>query len=278
MKRLLAFTTALLLLSAFFICGCPGRSSPSSGSSAPVVIKMATTTSTENTGLLDVMLPAFEKRTGITVHAVAVGTGKAVKLARNADVDVILVHAPDAEVKFVEEGFGRDRTKLFYNDFVIVGPKDDPAGAAGAQKASAAFKKIAESSSAFVSRGDDSGTHKKELAIWKETGIQPEGPWYIETGQGMGTTLTIADEKQACCLVDRGTYLAFRKKIDLVVICEGDPLLYNPYSIIAVNPERHPHAKYKETKEFIDWMTSPEAKNLIRNFTREGEVLFNLYD
>ena len=278
MKRFLVFATALLLLSAFLIYGCGRRSSESSGNSAPVVIKMATTTSTENTGLLDVILPAFEKGTGITVHAVAVGTGKAIKLAQNGDVDVLLVHAPAAEEKFVEDGFGCDRTKLFYNDFVILGPKDDPAEVAAAEKASAAFEKIAESSSAFASRGDDSGTHKKELSIWKEAGISPEGSWYIETGQGMGTTLTIADEKQAYCLVDRGTYLAFRKKVDLVIISEGDPLLFNPYSIIAVNPERHPHAKYKETKEFIDWMISPEAKDLVKGFKKEAEALFNLYD
>jgi len=237
-------------------------------------IRMATTTSTEASGLLDVLLPAFENRTGIGVHAIAVGSGKALKLAEQGDVDLVMVHAPGLEKEFVKRGSGVKRTPVFFNDFIIAGPRRDPAGIRGKKKATEAFRRIAEKRNKFISRGDNSGTHRKEMEIWKRAGIYPADSWYIETGQGMGATLKVADEKQAYCLVDRGTFLAFEGKIQLGLLCEGEPLLKNPYAVIAVNPERRPYVKYKEAKIFIDWMLSDEARALVNGFTRGGKRLF----
>lgn len=238
-------------------------------------IKMATTTSTENSGLLDVLLPAFEQKYGIRVYAIAVGTGKALKLAENGDVDIVLVHAPGLEKEFVKKGFGVNRTGVFYNDFVVVGPKEDPARVKNLKKATDVFKKIARGKFTFISRGDNSGTHTKELGIWKQADISPKGLWYRETGQGMGATLTIANEKKGYCLVDRGTFLAFKDKIDLVIVSEGDPFLKNPYSAIAVNPARYPQVKYKKAKIFINWLTSEEAQTLVNGFRKKGKILFH---
>jgi tungstate transport system substrate-binding protein len=272
---------------ALALCGCtkkPAETTRSGTAKQPTaaakekVITLASTTSTENTGLLDVLLPAFKKRTGITVHAIAVGTGKALKLAENGDADVLIVHAPEAEEEFMAAGFGVDRTPLFYNFFLIAGPEDDPAGVKGSADAAEAFANIAAAEVSFISRGDDSGTHKKERTTWQAAGVTPEGTWYMETGQGMGATLTIADEKQGYILVDGATFLAFEDKVELVRLFEDDPLLRNPYSAIAVNPERHPHAKYAEAKEFIDWLTSEEARKLVREFTKNGKTLFHLYE
>ena len=232
-------------------------------------IRMATTTSTENTGLLYELLPPFEKKFNIKVDVIAVGTGKALKLGENGDVDIVFVHARGAEDKFIKEGFGVNRRDVMYNDFVIVGPESDPAGIKGMKDAVRALKKIAAAGASFVSRGDDSGTHKKEKKIWKKSGVSPTGAWYQEVGQGMGAVLKIADEKKAYTIADRGTFLAFSEKISLPVLCEGDPALYNPYGIIAVNPEKHSHVKYVQALALIGWITSIEGQEIIREFGKD---------
>ncbi len=237
-------------------------------------IRLATTTSTENSGLLYVLLPPFEKKYDIRVDVIAVGTGKALKLGENGDVDVVLVHAREAEDKFVENGFGVNRRDVMYNDFVIIGPKTDPAGIKGSDAVSA-LKKIAAKQENFTSRGDESGTHKKEKKLWGQTGVVPAGGWYLQTGQGMGATLQIADEKQAYCLVDRGTYIAYEDKIELIILCEGDERLFNPYGIIAVNPKRQPYVNYVQAMALIGWITSPAGQKIIGEFKKNGKLLFH---
>jgi len=237
-------------------------------------IKLATTTSTENSGLLDALLPVFREKHSIEVQVIAVGTGKAIKHGENGDVDVILVHARSAEDKFVADGYGANRRDVMHNDFVILGPADDPAGVRGMKDAAAALTRLADSKVSFVSRGDDSGTHKKEHSLWHGAGIEPSGSWYLSAGQGMGACLTMANEKRAYVLSDRGTYLAYGEKINLEVLVEGDPRLFNPYGVIAVNPDKHPHVKYEDAMTFIDWLTSPEAQNMIARYQRGGEQLF----
>ncbi len=239
-------------------------------------LRLATTTSTENSGLLAVLNPPFEKRFGITVDVIAVGTGKALRLGRTGDVDLVMVHARAAEDKFVAEGFGVNRRNLMYNDFVLLGPAEDPAGIKGCGSAKEALRAIAAKRAPFISRGDDSGTHKKELLLWKGAGISPRGAWYAEAGQGMGAVLRMADEKGAYTLADRGTFLAMSKKLKLRVLCEGDPELFNPYGVIAVNPARHEHVKYVEAMTYIGWVTSPEGQAIIRSFgvKKFGRPLF----
>jgi tungstate transport system substrate-binding protein len=239
-------------------------------------LRLATTTSTDNTGLLKTLNPPFERMMNIKVDVIPVGTGKALKLGATGDVDVILVHARSAEDKFVNEGYGVNRRDVMYNDFVIIGPEVDPAGIKGMIDAKEAFKKIAEAQAPFVSRGDDSGTHKKELMLWEKSGIKPEGKWYFEAGQGMGAVLNMANEKQAYTLSDRGTYLAYSGKIELKILCEGDPDLINPYGIIAVNPARFPHVKYVYAMAYIGWVTSQEGQKIIREFGEDkfGHPLF----
>lgn len=237
-------------------------------------IKMATTTSVENSGLLNVLLPAFEEEFGVKVYVIAVGTGKALTLAENGDVDTVFVHSRRAEEEFVRNGYGVNRRDVMHNDFLLLGPEDDPAGITGIDDVVSAFKKIAKEKSSFVSRGDDSGTHKKELALWDEAGAKPQGGWYIQTGQGMGATLQIADEKRAYVLTDRGTFIAYKKKINLVPFCEGDKRLYNPYGIIAVNPAKHPYVNYVYSIALIGWLTSPDGQKIIREYKIEGEQLF----
>jgi len=239
-------------------------------------IRLATTTSVDNTGLLDALLPLFKKETGISVYAIAVGTGNALRLAENGDVDLILAHAPEAEHEFMENSFGVYRKEVFYNDFIIVGPAEDPAGIGSLGKVSAgeAFRKIAGSKSRFISRGDNSGTHMKELEIWRLANLRPVGQWYMETGQGMMTTLNIANEKGGYCLVDRGTFLTYQDKVDLLILYEGGFFLENTYSLIAVNPEHHPHVKYKEAIAFIGWIISPRVQAVIDNFKKNGKRLF----
>jgi tungstate transport system substrate-binding protein len=241
-----------------------------------VRLRLATTTSTENTGLLPALNPPFEKMMGIAIDVIPVGTGKALKMGATGDVDVVMVHARSAEEKFVQEGHGVNRRDVMYNDFVIIGPKNDPAGIKGLSNAKVALKRIAETPAVFVSRGDESGTHKKEVKIWEEAGIKPEGRWYLEAGQGMGSVLNMANEKQAYTLSDRGTYLALSGKVDLEVLCEGDPELMNPYGIIAVNPERFPHVQYVYALAYIGWVTSPEGQKIIREFGKDtfGRPLF----
>lgn len=238
-------------------------------------LRLATTTSTENSGLLDYLLPLFQKETGIKVDVIAVGTGKALKLGENGDVDVVLVHARSAEEAFVENGLGVNRREVMYNDFVVAGPRNDPEGLRKLKSVEAVFAVLARGESLFVSRGDDSGTHKKEKELWKSAGVEPRGKWYLETGQGMGATLQIADEKQAYCLIDRGTYIAFREKLGLDVCFDGDRDLLNSYGIIAVNPARHKHVKYREAMRLIEWIVSPEGQKAIGVFKKRGKQLFH---
>jgi tungstate transport system substrate-binding protein len=241
-------------------------------------ITLATTTSTENSGLLAVLLPPFEAKTGIRVDVVAVGTGAAIRLGQNGDADIILVHAPAAEAAFVEAGYGVNRRAVMHNDFVILGPSSDPAGVSGARSATEAYRRLSAATSrsvSFVSRGDDSGTHKKERAIWAAAAIEPSGGWYKEVGQGMGAVLTLASEMGGYTLADRGTFLAMRSKIALVVHLEGDPVLFNPYSIIAVNPAVHAHSRYEDAMRLIAWVTSQEGQAIIGGFRLQGEELFH---
>lgn len=238
-------------------------------------LRLSTTTSTENSGLLKVLLPPFEKRFSVKVDVIPVGSGKALKLAENGDVDVVLSHAPELEESFVKAGFGVNRRDVMYNDFVITGPSDDPAGIRGAANAAEALGKIAAAKATFVSRGDESGTHQKEKALWKEARVTPEGGWYVSAGQGMGEVLMMANERRAYTLADRGTYTAFKQREQLVILVEGDPALFNPYTAIAVNPARHAHTKYIEAMELIAWLTSREGQKLIAGFRQGEEQLFH---
>lgn len=238
------------------------------------VVRMATTTSTENSGLFQVIQPVFEEDLGIRVHVIAVGTGKALELGRRGDVDVVLVHARPAEEAFVEAGYGVARHEIMYNDFVMVGPPDDTAGVRGLQDASLALGRVAAVKAMFVSRGDDSGTHKKELALWKDAGIQPQGNWYREVGQGMGKTLQIAGETQGYTLVDRGTWLAYQARSPLELLVSGAAGLKNPYGIIAVNAKRFPDTNHQAAGRLIEWFQSDRAHELIAGYRVNGEQLF----
>lgn len=240
-------------------------------------LRMSTTTSTENSGLLSVLLPPFEKKFGCKVDVVAVGTGKALKLGEAGDVDVVFVHARSLEDKFVANGFGVNRQDVMYNDFVLLGPSDDPAGVSKSNSAPDAFRAIASKGSPFISRGDESGTHQKEKEVWTSAGIAPGGSWYIEAGQGMGEVIMMATQKRGYTLSDRGTYIAFRKKTDLVVLRQGDKNLWNPYGIIAVNPKKHAHARHDLAMKLIDFVTGPEGQSIIAGFKVDGEPLFFLY-
>lgn len=243
------------------------------------VLLMATTTSTDDTGLLDYLAPLFKEDTGITLQWTATGTGKALKLGENCDVDVLLVHDPDSEKKFVEAGYGVDRTQVMYNDFIIIGPADDPAGIKGLTSTEA-FKKIAEKKAIFVSRADESGTHMKEKFVWQQAGLDvpDKEEWYVQTGQGMLITINVAAEKKGYTLTDRGTYIKYEANYEgkppLVILSEGDPYLLNQYSVIAVNPEHCPKVKYDLAKKFIEWMASPRAQQAIENFRLMGKQLF----
>ena len=248
------------------------------GASADKEIICASTTSTENSGLFGYILPMFEKKTGIKVKVVARGTGAAIEMGKRGDADMLFVHAKEQELKAVEEGYFVNRHDVMYNDFLIIGPPDDPAKIKGIKSASDAFRKIAESGTLFVSRGDNSGTHTKELAIWKKTAVEPKGQkWYLEVGQGMEKTQRIADEKRAYTLTDRGTLLATKDKdkLQMDIVLEGDPILFNQYGVMAVNPEKHKHAKYKESMEFINWLISKEGQEAIASFKdQQGNQLF----
>ncbi|QEN09814.1 tungsten ABC transporter substrate-binding protein [Oceanispirochaeta crateris] len=237
-------------------------------------IKLATTTSTENTGLLAELLPAFKEKTNIQVDVIAVGTGKAIAHGENGDVDVILVHARSKEDAFVEAGYGVNRRDVMHNDFVILGPDSDPAGIKGMTSAAEALSAIAAAQQDFLSRGDDSGTHTKELSLWNTAGMTPSGTWYKETGQGMGSVLTMTNEIQGYTLTDRGTWLAMKDNLDLSVLVEGDPVLFNPYGVIAVNPDLHEHVDYEGAMSFITFLTGPEGQSIIREFKKNGEPLF----
>ncbi|MEN6481476.1 MAG: substrate-binding domain-containing protein [Anaerolineaceae bacterium] len=237
---------------------------------------LATTTSTRDSGLLDVLLPLFEAQTGFMVKMVAVGTGEALKMGEEGNADVLLVHAPASELELMDKGFGLSRDLIMHNDYVIVGPADDPAGIKGLTSANDAFAKIAETKSVFISRGDDSGTNKKELAIWAAVNITPEGDWYVESGQGMGDTLRIASEKIGYTLTDRATYLAQSDTLELEIDVEGDPTLLNIYHVIVVNPEKWPKVNVDGAKAFAAFLTSPETQAVIGQFgvDKFGSPLF----
>jgi len=239
------------------------------------IVRLATTTSTYETGLLDYIRPPFEEKYHVKIHIISVGTGKAIKLGENGDVDVILVHARDLEDRFIKEGYGVNRRDVMYNDFIIIGPQDDPAGIMGQKDAKEALRRICSAGFTFVSRGDDSGTDKKEKYLWQLSRLKPKEDWYMETGQGMNATLRIADEKKAYCLIDRATYLFNKDSIRLKVLAEGDKDLFNPYGVIAVNPHKYPHVKYKLSMLLISWLTSPECQELIDNYTINGSQLFH---
>jgi len=263
MKKLMMLSAGLLALSLSI-----------SGVQAQEILKMSTTTSTDNSGLLKYLHDHYQAETGVQVAVIAVGTGKSLKLGANGDVDIVLVHAPAAELEYVEQGYFVDRRAVMFNDFVIVGPKSDPAGIKEAKTAADALAKIADSGADFVSRGDDSGTHKKELELWQQAEIEPKGSWYIAAGQGMGAVLTLADEKLGYALTDRGTQIAFAEKMDLVVLSEGDDALGNPYHIMTVNPEKHSHARYDLARQYTDFITSEIGQNLIADFKVNGQQLF----
>ena len=237
-------------------------------------LRLATTTSTANSGLLEQILPEFENSSGYRVHVIAVGTGKALRMGEDGDVDVILVHARAAEEKFLAAGLGIDRKDVMHNDFVLVGPASDPAGIQGHTDAALALAKISQGQQIFISRGDQSGTHKKELSLWQASGSAHKGPWYREAGQGMGKVLQISDELNAYTLVDRGTWLAYADKVQLRVLVEGDKRLFNPYGVIAVNPARHPDINYQGAKAFSHWLTSAATQKRIGEFRIHGKNLF----
>ncbi len=237
---------------------------------------LATTTSTQDSGLLDVLVPMFERQTGYVVKTISVGTGQALALGGRGEADVVLVHAPEAERKYVAEGTLVNRRLVMHNDFIIVGPEADPAQVRGLKRAIDAFRRIAEARAAFVSRGDNSGTNILEMRLWKQAGIEPSGDWYLQAGQGMGQTLGIASEKRAYTLTDRGTLLALVKRVQLAILVEKDPPLLNIYSVMEVNPSRFPKVNATGGKVFADFMVSPGAQAVIKSFgvERFGEPLF----
>ncbi len=239
-------------------------------------LKVSSTTSTDNTGLFQALNPPFEERFACRVDVIAVGTGKALKIGEMGDSDVVFVHSRPAEDTFVAAGHGVNRRDVMYNDFIIIGPAKDPAGIRGTEDAKKALAALAKTGSLFISRGDDSGTHKKEKSLWKKAGLEPKGRWYSEAGQGMGAVIQIANEKLAYTLADRGTYLAYKNKVSLEILCEGDPDLFNPYGIMAVNPAKHPQVNYVLAMAYIGWVTSPEGQKVIREFGKEkfGQPLF----
>ncbi|HZD20777.1 MAG TPA: extracellular solute-binding protein [Burkholderiales bacterium] len=240
-------------------------------------ITVASTTSTEQSGLFKHLLPIFEKKTGIQVRVVAVGTGQALDIGRRGDADVVLVHAKPLEEKFMAEGQGVKRYDVMYNDFVLIGPKGDPAHVGGTKDIAAAFRKIKEAQAPFVSRGDRSGTHFAELEIWKLAGIDiaaEKGPWYRDTGQGMGPALNTAAGMNAYILSDRGTWLSFKNRGELTIVVQGDRRLFNQYGVMLVNPQKHPNVKAKLGQAFVDWLISPEGQDAIASYRINGEQLF----
>lgn len=275
MKRSVS-TLALAFLCAFSAFGMGNKEAASDVPVNPR-IKLATTTSTENSGLLGYLLPLFEAKTGYKVDVVAVGTGAALKLGENGDADVVLVHARAQEDAFVAAGYGVDRRDVMYNDFIILGPASDPAGIGSAKSAVEAFSKISAAGATFVSRGDKSGTHVKELDIWKAAEIVPAGTWYKEAGQGMEQVILMADGMPGYTLADRGTWLAVKDKTSLKICYEGDKGLFNPYGIIAVNPAKWPAANYEGAKALIAWILGKEGLAAIESYKVNGEQLFFVY-
>ncbi len=263
MRRILAL---LFALTAFTV-----------GTTGPVAardIKLATTTSTENSGLFKVLLPKYEAKCKCKVQVISVGSGKAMELGKNGDVDVLLVHARPSEDKFIAEGHGVNRKDVMYNDFILVGPQSDPAGMKKQKSIIEAFKQLGESKSRFISRGDNSGTDQMEKSYWKQAGIVPKGAWFVSAGLGMGEVLTMAGEMQGYTLSDRATYGAYRAKTGLDIVLAGDPKMFNPYGVIAVNPNKYPALNYDGAMDFANWITSPEGQKTIAEFKVSGEQLF----
>ena len=267
------FRLLACLLVTFFLLAPSAGPAPA----APRFITVASTTSTENSGLFQSILPRFEQATGIAVRVVAVGTGQAIRMAERGDADVLFVHHRPSEAQFVAAGFGVARHEVMYNDYVLAGPRDDPAGVGGGSDVVDALARIAAQQAVFVSRGDDSGTHKRELGLWQAAGIDvaaASGGWYRESGAGMGATLNIASGMGAYTLSDRGTWLNFSNKGELVILVQGDRRLFNPYGVILVNPARHPHAKAADGQAFIDWLLSPDGQAAIAAYRIDGQPVF----
>lgn len=277
-KTFSLFLLALLLL-ALSACGAPQAAPvvPTATLPPPTELILATTTSTQDSGLLDYLLPGFEQEFNAKVKVIAVGSGQALQTGMDGNADVLLVHSPASEQKFMEEGHGVRREDVMYNDFVIVGPESDPAGIRGITNATEAFAKIAASQAKFVSRGDDSGTHAKEKAIWKAAALEPAGEWYLSAGQGMGAVLTMSDESQGYTLTDRATYLSMTQTgLKLVILVEGDQLLLNPYGVIAVNPAKSQKIQAELANRFIDWLISEPVQQQVMDFKKVelGQSLF----
>jgi tungstate transport system substrate-binding protein len=266
-------SVALVVLTALASIAAPGRSAAQDRRS-PVIV--STTTSTQDSGLLDVLVPLFERQSGYTVKTIAVGTGQALVLGARGEADVVLAHAPELEKKYVGDGKMLDRRLVMYNDFVIIGPANDPARLKGMASAAQAMKAIAQTGSRFVSRGDNSGTHILERSLWKLAGVEPSAPWYIESGQGMGATLGLADDRNAYTLTDRGTYLAYQKRLRLPILLQGDRPLLNIYSVMEVNPANGPKVNTTGGKAFADFMVAPETQSVIKTFgvDKYGQALF----
>ena len=283
----------LAVIMAMFVCLLGAQAF------AAETIKMSTTTSTQDSGLLEVLLPEFKKDTGIEVQVMAKGTGAAIRDGQDGNVDVVFVHDPEREEQFVKDGYGTERFKVMHNDFVLVGPAKDPAGIKGGKDISAALKAIAQKKLPFISRGDDSGTHAKELSLWKSTGLPlekstksvkkggkdvdvifevPSGSWYLSIGQGMGKTLLMAEEKEGYALTDRGTFIQQKygkeKPTSLEIAVEGDQNLFNPYGVIPVNPKKFPHVKFAEAKKFADWLVSERGQKVIKGYMLQGKQVF----
>jgi tungstate transport system substrate-binding protein len=269
----MALTKRVIIVLAMLVAATSAVAAHAAGK----YITVASTTSTEQSGLFKHLLPAFEKKTGIQVRVVAVGTGQALDMARRGDADVVFVHDKQAEEKFIGEGYGVKRHDVMYNDFVLVGPKSDPAKIAGGKDIVAALKEIAASKSPFASRGDKSGTHAAEVRLWKMAGTDPtagKGTWYRETGSGMGPTLNTAAAMNAYALTDRGTWLSFKNRGDLGIVVEGDRRLFNQYGVMLVNPAKHPHVKKELGQQFVDWLISADGQKTIANYKINGEQLF----
>ena len=272
MKRLSIALITVMALGLMLISAPAGMAA-----SAEKNIILATTTSTQDSGLLDTLIPIFEKKTGYFVKTIAVGSGQAMAMGQKGEADVLLVHSPAAEKKFMEGGYGVNRRLVMHNDYIVVGPANDPAKVKGSKSTVEAFKKIASAQAMFISRGDNSGTHSKEKDIWKAAGVAYEGQkWYQQTGLGMGQTVNVASEKQAYTLVDRGTYLALKKRVDLPILAEGDAILLNIYHVIEVNPAKFPKVNAKGAKAFADFVVAPETQNIIKTFgvDKFGSPLF----
>ena len=261
---------------AFWFLGVTALLGCSSATPPVPVLTLVSTTTTQDSGLLEVLVPAFEKESGIHVKVIAVGSGQALELGRRGDADVLLTHSPDAEKKFMKEGWGELRRAVMHNDFVIVGPAEDQAGVRSAKSATEALQKISHSHSVFISRSDESGTHAKEKSLWRAAEITPEGTWYIQAGTGIAPCLRMAHEKQAYILCDRATYLALQAEIPLVILYEGDDRLLNQYCVITLNPAKLPHVHQQDAQRFVDFLVSPSGQALIRGFGKEryGQSLF----